>query len=73
MGALGALELKNNLLSSLYLLVKDWLGLTTETRLLTVVTTLTLGSGGSLTSLLLQKAGKTEREEIDKKRVKGCK
>ena len=40
-GAVIALELKNNLLGSLDVLLEDGLGLTTETGLLSVVTTLT--------------------------------
>ena len=42
--ALCALETQNDLLGSLGLLVEDRLGLTTITALLSVVTTLTLGS-----------------------------
>lgn len=38
--ALGALETEHNLLGSLSLLVEDGLGLTTETRLLPVITAL---------------------------------
>jgi len=48
-----ALETQDNLLGGLGLLVKDGLGLTTITGLLTVVTSLTLGEEGSLTSLVL--------------------
>ncbi|CDK26984.1 unnamed protein product [Kuraishia capsulata CBS 1993] len=44
---------QHNLLGSLGFLVENWLGLTTVTGLLTVVTTLTLGVQGSLTSLVL--------------------
>lgn len=47
------LQTQDNLLGSLSLLVEDWLGLTTVTGLLTVVTTLTLGEKRSLTSLVL--------------------
>jgi len=46
--ALCALQSQDNLLGGLGLLVEDGLGLTTVTRLLTVVTTLTLGEKGSL-------------------------
>lgn len=46
--AVGALKTEDNLLGGLGLLVEDWLGLTTVTRLLSVVTTLTLGEKGSL-------------------------
>lgn len=44
---------QNNLLGSLSFLVENRLGLTTETRLLTVITSLTLSEQGSLTSLVL--------------------
>lgn len=51
--ALNTLQSQNNLLGGLSLLMEDWLGLTTVTGLLTVVTTLTLSEKGSLTSLVL--------------------
>jgi hypothetical protein len=44
---------KDNLLSGLCLLVENWLGLTTVTGLLSVISSLTLGVKGSLTSLVL--------------------
>lgn len=47
------LQSQDNLLGGLSLLVKNGLGLTTETRLLTVVSSLTLSEQGSLTSLVL--------------------
>ena len=47
------LELQHDLLGVLDLLVKHRLGLTTETGLLTVVTSLTLSNGRGLTGLLL--------------------
>jgi hypothetical protein len=47
------LQTQDNLLGSFSFLVEDWLGLTTVTGLLTVVTTLTLGEKRSLTSLVL--------------------
>jgi hypothetical protein len=47
------LQTQDNLLGSLSFLVEDWLGLTTVTGLLTVVTTLTLGEKRSFTSLVL--------------------
>lgn len=46
--AVGALESQNDLLGGLSLLVEDWLGLTSVTRLLPVVTTLSLGEEGGL-------------------------
>lgn len=46
--AVGALESQNDLLGGLSLLVEDWLGLTSVTRLLPVVTTLSLGEKGGL-------------------------
>ena len=46
--AVGALKSQDDLLGGLSLLVEDWLGLTTITRLLSVVTTLSLGEKGSL-------------------------
>ena len=51
--ASGALQTKNHLLSGLCLLVEHGLSLTTETLLLAVVTTLTLGIDGILTLLVL--------------------
>lgn len=51
--AVDTLQSQNDLLGGLGLLVENWLGLTTETRLLTVVSSLTLGEQGSLTSLVL--------------------
>jgi len=51
--ALGALETKNDLLGGLGLLVEDGLGLTTVTGLLAVISTLTLGEQGGLSSLVL--------------------
>ena len=50
--ALGAFQLEHNLLGGLSLLVENGLGLTTETGLLVVVTTLTLGGQGVLTLLV---------------------
>lgn len=47
------LQSQDNLLGGLSLLVENWLGLTTVTALLTVVSSLTLGKQGSLTSLVL--------------------
>lgn len=47
------LQTQNNLLGGFSLFVENWLGLTTVTGLLTVITTLTLGKEGSLTSLVL--------------------
>ena len=52
-----ALKLQHNLLGGLDLLVEDGLGLTSETGLLTVVTSLTLGSQTGLTGLLLPSDG----------------
>ena len=49
----GALETENDLLGRLRLLVEDGLGLTTVTRLLTVVTTLALRGQRSLARLVL--------------------
>ena len=49
----GALETEDNLLGGLCLLVEHRLGLTTETGLLPVVTTLTLSVDGVLTLLVL--------------------
>ena len=46
--AVGALKSKDDLLGGLSLLVEDWLGLTSVTRLLSVVTTLSLCEKGSL-------------------------
>ena len=40
--ALFALHLESNLFGNLRLLVENWLGLTTKTRLLAIITTLTL-------------------------------
>jgi hypothetical protein len=51
--ALGALELEGNLLGGLGLLVENGLGLTTITRLLAIVTALTLSIERRLTSLVL--------------------
>lgn len=51
--ALDALKTQDNLLGGLSLLVEDRLGLTTVTLLLTVVSSLTLGEIGGLTSLVL--------------------
>ncbi len=51
--AAGALKTKDDLLGSLGLLVEDWLGLTTVTRLLSIVTTLSLGDKGGLNILLI--------------------
>nr|AAA35263.1 ORFC [Kluyveromyces lactis] len=44
---------QNDLLGSLSFLVENLLGLTTETRLFTVISSLTLSVQGSLTSLVL--------------------
>jgi hypothetical protein len=49
-----AFQTKHNLLGSLGFLVEYWLGLTTETRLLTTITTFTLGVFGTLTLLVLR-------------------
>lgn len=46
--ALCAFQSEDNLLGGLGLLVEDWLGLTTVTGLLTVVTTLSLSEEGGL-------------------------
>jgi hypothetical protein len=51
--AVCALKSQDNLLGGLGLLVEDWLGLTTITGLLPVVTTLTLGEKGSLNKVLV--------------------
>lgn len=48
-----ALEPQDNLLRGLCLLVEDWFGLTTITRLLAIVTTLPLSSNTSLACLVL--------------------
>lgn len=48
-----ALKTEDDLLGGLCLLVEDWLGLTTETGLLPVVTTLTLSVDGVLALLVL--------------------
>jgi len=48
-----ALKTQDDLLGGLSLLVEDGLGLTTITALLSVITTLTLGEKGSLSSLVL--------------------
>ena len=48
-----ALELEDDLLGGLGLLVEDRLGLTSVTRLLAVVTALTLGEKASLTGLVV--------------------
>lgn len=50
---LDTLQSQNDLLSSLCLSTEDRFGLTTETSLLTVITSLTLSEQGSLTSLVL--------------------
>ena len=51
--ALLALQPQNNLPGSLGLLVEDGLGLSSETHLLGVVTTLSLGEVGGLSGLVL--------------------
>ena len=51
---LGALKLKHDLLGLLSLLLEHWLGLTTESLLLHVVSSLSLGSFGVLTLLVLR-------------------
>ena len=51
--AVDTLQSQDNLLGGLGLFVENGLGLTTETGLLTVVSSLTLGEQGSLTSLVL--------------------
>jgi len=51
--ALDTLQSKDNLLGGLSLLVEDRLGLTTVTGLLAVISTLTLGEQGGLSSLVL--------------------
>jgi hypothetical protein len=51
--ALDTLQSKDNLLGGLGLLVEDGLGLTTVTGLLAVISTLTLGEQGGLSSLVL--------------------
>lgn len=51
--ALNTLQSQDNLFRGLSLLVENGLGLTTETRLLTVVSSLTLSEQRSLTSLVL--------------------
>ena len=48
-----ALKSQDNLSGSLSLLVKDWFGLTPESHLLRVITSLSLGKVGSLTGLVL--------------------
>ena len=52
--ALGAFELEHDFLSLLGLLLEDWLGLTTETLLFHVISSLTLGGLGGLTGLVLR-------------------
>lgn len=47
------LQSQDDLLGGLSLLVENWLGLTTETGLLSVISSLTLSEQGSLTSLVL--------------------
>lgn len=49
----GALELESDLLGGLCLLSEDGLGLSSETFLLGIISSLTLGHSGSLTSLVL--------------------
>lgn len=51
---LGAFELKHNLLGLLCLLSEDRFGLTTETLLFHIISSLTLGSLGSLTGFVLR-------------------
>lgn len=51
--ARGAFHSQDDLLCGLSLLLEDGLGLTTETGLLTIVSSLTLGEKRSLTSLVL--------------------
>lgn len=51
--ARGAFHSQDNLLCGLSLLLEDGLRLTTETGLLTIVSSLTLGEKRSLTSLVL--------------------
>lgn len=51
--ARGAFHSQDDLLCGLSLLLEDRLGLTTETGLLTIVSSLTLGEKRSLTSLVL--------------------
>ena len=51
--AVDTLQSQDNLLGGLGLFVENGLGLTTETGLLTVVSSLTLGEQRSLTSLVL--------------------
>lgn len=48
-----ALQTKNDLTCSLGLLVEDGLGLTSETHLLGIITTLSLGEVGGLSGLVL--------------------
>jgi hypothetical protein len=48
-----ALQVQHNLFGCLCLFMEHWLGLTSETCLLFVVTTLSLGIQGSLSSLVL--------------------
>jgi len=50
---LGTFETEYNLFGGFGLLVEDWFGLTTISGLFSVVTTLTLGVQGSLTSFVL--------------------
>ena len=52
--ALGALQLEHDLLGGLGLLVEDGLRLTSETLLLLLVSPVTLGLAGLLTSLVLR-------------------
>ena len=48
-----ALQVQHNLLGGLCLFMENWLGLSSETSLLFVVTTLSLSVQGGLTSLVL--------------------
>ena len=51
---LGAFELEHDLLGLLCLLSENWLGLSTETFLFHIISSLTLGGEGSLTSFVLR-------------------
>ena len=51
--AVGTFQTQGNLLGSLSLLVENGLGLSTKTRLLTVITSLTLSEKGVLSLLIL--------------------
>ena len=51
---LSAFELEHDLLGLLGLFLEDWLGLPSESLLFHIISSLTLGSGGGLTGLVLR-------------------